>query len=74
VFSPAFWAASALKSSKQLGRLMTIMLICNGLSALVGLGQVFRPQTFNPPFIPGVTDSTVDVGEGSASVLSDKDD
>jgi hypothetical protein len=74
VFSPAFWAASALKSSKQLGRLMTIMLICNGLSALVGLGQVFRPQTFNPPFIPGVTDSTVEVGEGSAAVLSYKDE
>jgi hypothetical protein len=74
VFSPAFWAASALKTSKQLGRLMTIMLICNGLSALVGLGQVFRPQTFNPPFIPGVTDSDVAVGEGSASVLSYKDD
>jgi hypothetical protein len=74
VFSPALWAASALKSSKQLGRLMTIMLICNGLSAVVGLGQVFRPQTFNPPFIPGVTDSTVDVGEGSASLLSYKDE
>jgi hypothetical protein len=74
VFSPAFWAASALKTSKQLGRLMTIMLICNGLSALVGLGQVFRPQTFNPPFIPGVSDSQLETLEGSATSLSYKDE
>ena len=74
VFSPAFWAASVLKSSKQLSRLMTIMLICNGLSAMVGLGQVFRPQTFNPPFIPGVSDSQIDIGDGSTSLLSYKDE
>jgi hypothetical protein len=74
VFSPAFWAASTLKTSKQLSRLMAIMLICNGLSALVGLGQVFRPQTFNPPFIPGVTDSAIGVSEGVASSLSYKDE
>jgi len=30
---------------------MMILLLCNGLSALVGLGQVFRPGTFNPPVI-----------------------
>ena len=53
---------------------MAIMLICNGLSALVGLGQVFRPQTFNPPFIPGVTDSQFEASEGSAASLTYKDD
>jgi hypothetical protein len=74
VFSPAFWAASVLKTSKQLGRLMMIMLICNGLSALVGLGQVFRPQTFNPPFIPGVTDTNLEALEGAASALTYKDE
>jgi hypothetical protein len=55
VLSPAFWAPGLLSSSRQLRRLMTILLICNGISALVGLGQVFRPQTFNPPVIPGIT-------------------
>jgi hypothetical protein len=55
VFSPVFWAPSVLASPRQLGRLMMILLLCNGLSALVGLGQVFRPGTFNPPVIPGIT-------------------
>ena len=54
VFSPAFWAPAALVSSRQVGRLMAILALCNGLSAAVGLGQVFRPQTFNPPVVAGL--------------------
>lgn len=51
VFSPTFWAPSMLVSQKQMKRIMLIFCVCNGLSALVGLGQVFRPATFNPPVI-----------------------
>jgi hypothetical protein len=69
VFSPAFWAPKALSSPRQLGRLMTILLVCNGISAILGLGQVFRPTTFNPPVIPGVTDM---VEDASALVYSDQ--
>jgi hypothetical protein len=65
VFSPAFWAPSVLAKPGQLGRLMMILLLCNGLSALVGLGQVFRPGTFNPPVIPGVNNL-----DGSDNALS----
>jgi hypothetical protein len=57
VLSPAFWVPRLLSSPGQISRLMTILLVCNGISALVGLGQVFRPATFNPPVIPGVTDA-----------------
>lgn len=56
VFSPVFWAPSELISSRQIGRLMMILLLCNGLSSIVGLGQVFRPATFNPPVIQGLED------------------
>ena len=63
VLSPVFWAPRLLDDPRRLARLMTILLVCNGASALVGLGQVFRPATFNPPVIPGVTD----VGEDSIS-------
>ena len=54
VLSPAFWAPSALNSSKQLGRVMAVLFLCNALSATLGMAQVFRPQTFNPPIIQGM--------------------
>ena len=60
VFSPFFWAPKALAAPGQIGRLMAILLISNGISSLVGLGQVFRPDTFNPPVIPGITGMSED--------------
>jgi hypothetical protein len=68
VFSPVFWAPSVLATPRQLGRLMAILLLCNGLSALVGLGQVFRPGTFNPPVIPGIT--SVDGSDVTISAMA----
>ena len=52
VMTPAFWAAMALSSSKQISRVMTILFVCNALSSIVGVGQVYRPNIFNPPDIP----------------------
>lgn len=52
ILSPAFWAGMALRDPRQIGRLLKIMFICNALGAAVGLGQVFRPNIFNPPVIP----------------------
>jgi hypothetical protein len=49
VMGPAFWGTEALTSPRQVRRLITILLFCNAASALVGLGQVFRPDTFTPP-------------------------
>jgi hypothetical protein len=66
VFSPVYWAPRLMDDPRRLARLMSIILVCNGISALVGLGQVFRPGTFNPPVIPGITD----VPEDSLSVLA----
>lgn len=51
VFCPAFWVASALKSEVQLRRLMAILLLGNSASALLGIGQFYRPDIFNPPVI-----------------------
>ena len=66
ILSPAFWAPSALVSQRQVGRLMMILLVCNGLSALVGLGQVFRPGIFNPPVIQGMQDENSMAGQALA--------
>jgi hypothetical protein len=49
VMSPVFWAASSVRSPRQIERLMTMLLLCNAASSLVGIGQVFRPERFNPP-------------------------
>ena len=45
---------------------MTILLICNMISTALGLAQVFRPETFNPPVIPALTGQA----EDSLAVLS----
>lgn len=54
VFSPAFWGGEALKSPRQLNRIMAILFLCNALSAAVGMAQVFS-ERFNPPVIPHAT-------------------
>jgi hypothetical protein len=54
VLSPAFWAPAALSAKQQIGRVMGLLFLCNALSSLVGVGQVFRPGTFNPPVIPAM--------------------
>jgi len=51
IMAPAFWGARALVSRRQVGRIMAILLLCNSASALVGIGQVLRPERFNPPEI-----------------------
>jgi hypothetical protein len=52
ILCPAFWAGSALEDPRQIGRLLKIMFLCNALGAAFGLGQVYRPNIFNPPVIP----------------------
>jgi hypothetical protein len=52
VFCPAFWAPASIVDRRQLRRLMVIMLLCNGASALMGIAQVYRPDTFRPPELP----------------------
>ena len=49
ILSPAFWAANALVSPRQIPRIMAIAFVANALSALVGLGQIYQPERFNPP-------------------------
>lgn len=54
VMSPVFWVPSALRSSRQVARLMKIGFGCCILGTFMGLGQVYRPETFNPPYIPAL--------------------
>ena len=51
VFCPAFWAPASIVDGRQLRRVMILLLLCNGASALMGIAQVYRPATFRPPKI-----------------------
>jgi hypothetical protein len=49
IMAPAFWGGAAMSDHRQLTRLMRLLLVCNGASALVGIGQFYRPDIFDPP-------------------------
>ena len=51
VLSPAFWAPRVLGTPRQVGRLMAILFVGNAASAVVGIGQFYWPERFNPPVI-----------------------
>jgi hypothetical protein len=59
VLSPAFWAPSAVSSSRQVSRVMMITFFACALNIFLGIGQVYRPGTFNPPYIPAVDGGNV---------------
>ena len=54
ILSPAFWVATSLESSRQIGRLMAILFLCNALSTVLGIAQVYKPNIFLPPYIPAM--------------------
>src|SRR5262245_36938700 len=48
IFSPVFWVPAFIDRPQQLVRLLAIMLICNGINAMVGVLQVYNPDRFMP--------------------------
>jgi hypothetical protein len=48
VMSPLFWAPYLVKSPEHLRRLVVLMLVTNGLNAMVGVLQVYDPDTWLP--------------------------
>lgn len=63
VIAPMFWASSFVRSPQHLARLMALLLICNGVNALVGVLQVYDPARWMPPEMSRmVTDSAFGLG------------
>ena len=48
VFGAVFWAPAFVDRPRQLVRLLAIMLVCNGINALVGVLQVYDPDQWMP--------------------------
>jgi hypothetical protein len=48
IMAPVFWAPAIVRSPDHLARLMTLLLVCNGINALVGVLQVYDPDRWMP--------------------------
>ncbi|MEP7340601.1 MAG: hypothetical protein ABI977_22915 [Acidobacteriota bacterium] len=48
VLAPLFWAPGMVRQTRQLDRLLAILLVCNGVNSLVGVLQVYYPETWMP--------------------------
>jgi hypothetical protein len=49
VIAPIFWAGTFVRTPERLARLMALLLICNGINAVVGVLQVYDPARWMPP-------------------------
>jgi hypothetical protein len=48
VIAPVFWAPAMVRNADHLSRLMTVLLVCNGVNAFVGVMQVYDPDRWMP--------------------------
>jgi hypothetical protein len=48
VMAPVFWAPAVVRGPDHLARLMTLLLVCNGVNAFVGVMQVYDPGHWMP--------------------------
>jgi hypothetical protein len=63
VIAPFFWAPSFVRTPEQFARLLGLLLICSGINSVVGVLQVYRPETFMPAELSRViTEGAVGLG------------
>jgi hypothetical protein len=48
VMAPLFWVGPTVRNADHLARLMTLLLVCNGINAFVGVMQVYDPNRWMP--------------------------
>lgn len=63
VFAPFFWAPAFVHSPEHLARLLGLILICSGINSVVGVLQVYAPDTFMPAELSRmITESSAGLG------------
>lgn len=63
ILAPLFWAPAFVRSPGHLRRILALLLICNGVNAVVGVLQVYDPARWLPhEFSRLVTDSDMGLG------------
>jgi hypothetical protein len=63
VLAPVFWAPAFVRTPEHFARLMGLLLICSGINSLVGVLQVYDPDTWMPAELSRViTEGAVGLG------------
>ena len=63
VLAPVFWAPAFVRTPDHFARLMALLLICSGINSLVGVLQVYDPDTWMPAELSRViTEGAVGLG------------
>src|SRR5262245_56312529 len=62
VIAPLFWIPSLVRNPAHLARLLFILLICNGINAVVGILQVYDPDRWMPAELSKVILGAYDMG------------
>ncbi|HEY7476109.1 MAG TPA: hypothetical protein VH679_13915 [Vicinamibacterales bacterium] len=63
ILAPLFWAPAFVRSPGHLRRILALLLICNGVNAVVGVLQVYDPARWLPQeFSRLVTESDMGLG------------
>ena len=57
VLAPVFWAPPLIRGPQHLLRLLGILLVCNGINAMVGVLQVYDPDYWMPKEFSNVAGS-----------------
>jgi hypothetical protein len=61
VLAPVFWVPCLIRNGAHLERLLTILLVCNGINALVGVLQVYDPDRWLPEQLSEVITRSYDL-------------
>jgi hypothetical protein len=48
VLAPAFWAPHLVQCPAHLARLVVLLFLCNGVNSIVGILQVYNPESWMP--------------------------
>jgi len=62
-YAVAFWGVASLRYGFQLQRVFILLFLINSFSALLGIGQFYKPNYFMPPAIPSIQ------GEGLGALI-----
>jgi len=58
IFCPLFWARGYVTTRRQLVRVLVVLLVCNGINAVVGVLQVYDPNRWMPTLSDFYTSGT----------------
>jgi hypothetical protein len=68
VAAPLLWAPALVRTADHLARVMAVLLVCNGVNALVGVLQVYDPARWMPQEMSRIVTQS-DLGLGAVTYM-----